>query len=86
MVLFDWGKQAKVFGRGVEESGVLLRFVHLSLEFCFGPLITIGAGLGCKLRVNGGVLIGLALNREVEALLEDGVLLIVAELGGIADD
>jgi hypothetical protein len=56
------------------------------LECCFGPLNTIGSGLGCELRVNAGVLIDFLFDREAEALLEDCVLLIDAELGGIAYD
>ena len=56
------------------------------MECCFGHLITIVAGFGCELRVNGYVLIDFTFDREVEALLEDCVLLIVAELGGIAYD
>jgi hypothetical protein len=85
MVLLDGGEQSKVFSRRVEDSGVVLGFVHLFLELRLGPLIAISACLGSELWVHGRVLIGLAFYRQVEALLEDGVLLFVVELGGITD-
>ena len=67
VVLLNLGEQAKVFGGGAEDACVLLGFLHLFLELGRGAGVLIGAGLGGEIRVHGGVFVGFALDRQLQA-------------------
>ena len=63
---------------------MLLGFAALLGEFRCGSAVPVLPGLGGELRIHLCVLVGLAFNRQVQTAAQDGLLLLVAELIGIA--
>ena len=62
---------------------MLLGFAALLSEFLCGSAVPLLPGLGGELRIHRCVLVGFALNRQLQAAAQDGLLLLVAELFGI---
>ena len=58
---------------------MLLRFADLLVELGFGAAVAIAAGLGGELGVHRCVLVGLALDGQLQAAAEDRLLLVVGE-------
>ena len=67
MVVLDRGEPAEVAGCLAEEAGVLLGFGDLLGEFGRGTVVAVGVGLRSELRIHGGVLVGFALDRQLQA-------------------
>ena len=83
-MLLDWGQQVEVLGGGAELAGMLFGLAVLLGKFLFGSAVPVLPGLGGELRIHRCVLIGLTLNGEFQAAAQDGLLLLVAELLGMA--
>jgi hypothetical protein len=78
-------QQAEVACGLAEDGGVILRLVDLLFKLGHRFAVAVGPGLGGELRVHGGVLVGFALDRQLQAAGQHLLLLLVGEDGGIGD-